>query len=152
MDAALGSQLSHRSRIVERGRMAAVAEVRPVLPLDRAVLDRIGQVDQVLLRAGRLERFRAELRRRDVAGALLTDPINLRYATGSRNMAVWTMHDGGRYAFIATEGPVVLFEFASSLHVSRDLGTVDEQRASTPSPISWPACASARRRCSGRRR
>jgi hypothetical protein len=64
MDAALGSQLSHRSRIVERGRMAAVAEVRPLIPLDRAVLDRIGQVDQVLLWAGRLERFRAELRRR----------------------------------------------------------------------------------------
>ena len=132
MDTALGSQPSHRSRIVERGRVAAVAEARPVMPLDRAVSDRIGEVDEAKLRAGRLERFRAELRRRDVAGALLTDPINLRYATGSRNMAVWTMHDGGRYAFVATEGPVVLFEFASSRHVSRDLDTVDEQRTSTP--------------------
>jgi Xaa-Pro aminopeptidase len=47
-------------------------------------------------------------------------------------MASWTMHDGGRYAFVAAEGPVVLFEFASSRHVSREVETVDEQRASTP--------------------
>ena len=132
MDAVLDNQPSHRSRIVEQGRMAAVAEVRPAIPLDRAVLDRIGEIDEVLLRAGRLDHFRAELRRRGVAGALLTDPINLRYDTGSRNMTIWTMHDGGRYAFVATEGPVVLFEFASSRHVSRDLDTVDEQRTSTP--------------------
>jgi Xaa-Pro aminopeptidase len=80
-----------------------------------------------------LERLRAQLRRHDVAGALLTDPINLRYATGSRNMALWTMHDGGRYAFVATEGPVVLFEFSSSRHVSQDIKTtVDELRPSTP--------------------
>ena len=128
MDAAGDGWPSHRSRIAERGRVATAGDARPVLPVDQAVLERIGAVDEVKLRAGRLERLRAELRRRDVAGALLTDPINMRYATGSRNMAVWTMHDGGRYAFVATEGPVVLFEFASSRHVSQDIETVDELR------------------------
>ena len=132
MDAALDGQPSHRSRIVERGRVAPVGDSRPVLPVDPAVLKRVGAVDEAKLRAGRLERLRAELSRLDVAGALLTEPINLRYASGSRNMAVWTMHDGGRYAFVAAEGPVVLFEFASSRHVSREVETVDEQRASTP--------------------
>ena len=39
----------------------------------------------------------------DYAGALLSDPMNIRYATGARNMAVWTMHGPGRYAFVATE-------------------------------------------------
>jgi Xaa-Pro aminopeptidase len=132
VDIPVDGQPSHRSRIIARGRIAAAAEARPVMPVDQAVLERIGAVDEAKLRAGRLERFRAELRRCDVAGALLTDPINLRYATGTRNMALWTMRDGGRYAFVATEGPVVLFEFASSRHVSRDVETVDEQRASTP--------------------
>ena len=96
------------------------------------MLKRVGAVDETKLRAGRLERLRAELSRLDVAGALLTDLINLHYATSTRNMALWTMHDGGRYAFVAAEGPVVLFEFASSRHVSREVETVDEQRASTP--------------------
>jgi Xaa-Pro aminopeptidase len=132
MDATADGWPSHRSRIAEWGRVAPAGDARPILPVDPALLERIGAVDEAKLRAGRLERLRAELRRRDVTGALLTDPINLRYATGSRNMAIWTMHDGGRYAFVATEGPVVLFEFSSSRHVSRDLDTIDELRPSTP--------------------
>lgn len=135
MDAAGGGWPSHRSRIAEQGRAATVGDTRPVPPVDPAVLEWIGAVDEAKLRAGRLERFRAELRRRDVAGALLTDPVNIRYATGSRNMAIWTMHDGGRYAFVATEGPVVLFEFQSSRHLGRGLETIDELRPSTP--FTW---------------
>jgi len=40
------------------------------------------------MRAYRLERVRAELRRRDYAGILLYDPINIRYATDTRNMSM----------------------------------------------------------------
>ena len=32
---------------------------------------------------------------------LVVDPINLRYATGARNMQVWTMHNIVRYALVA---------------------------------------------------
>jgi Xaa-Pro aminopeptidase len=132
VDATVDGWPSHRSRIAERGRVATACDARPILPVDQVLLERIGAVDAAKLRADRLQRLRAELHWLDVAGALLTDPINLRYATGSRNMALWTMHDGGRYAFVATEGPVVLFEFPGSRHVSRDLDTIDEQRTSTP--------------------
>ena len=38
------------------------------------------------MRRDRLDRFRAELVRRDYGVALLSDPINIRYATGARNM------------------------------------------------------------------
>ena len=69
------------------------------------------------LAAGRLARLRVELVRHDYGAALLSDPINIRYATGSRNMAVWTMHAPGRYVFVPVDGPVVLFEFATSKHV-----------------------------------
>jgi len=36
------------------------------------------------LRAWRLERVRGQLRKRDLAGCLLFDPVNIRYATDSR--------------------------------------------------------------------
>src|SRR5262249_2820983 len=82
--------------------------------------------------AWRLSRLRGELQRLDVAGALLSDPLNIRYATGTRNMAVWTMHAPGRYAFVATEGPVMLFEFSTTRHVSAGAPTVDAIRDSRP--------------------
>jgi Xaa-Pro aminopeptidase len=97
-----------------------------------AVREKIAHIDQRKLRAYRLERLRAELRKRDVAGCLLADPINIRYATGSRNMMVWTMHAPSRWAFVATEGPVVLFEFESAQHANDGLETIAEIRPCTP--------------------
>ena len=88
-------------------------------------------VDMRRLRAYRLERVRAQLRARDYAGCLLYDPINIRYATDSRNMAVWTLHNAVRYCFIPTEGPVVLFDFHNCEHLSDDLETIDEVRPAT---------------------
>ena len=38
----------------------------------------------------RARRVRQELARRDLAGIVLFDPVNIRYATGSSNMQVWT--------------------------------------------------------------
>jgi Xaa-Pro aminopeptidase len=122
------------SRILDMARPRDPAALeRPVIaPLGLDIAGRIAAIDPVKLRAGRLERFRAELRRRDVAGALLVDPMNIRYATGTRNMAVWTLHGPGRYAFIATEGPVILFEFGATRHLSEGFETIDELRRSTP--------------------
>lgn len=88
-------------------------------------------IDEAAIRAYRLGRVRAELAKRDLAGILLWDPINVRYATGSRNMQVWTMHAFCRYAFIATEGPVVLFEPGSgSIPLNRHIEIIDEIRMS----------------------
>lgn len=67
MDAAVNGPPSHRGRVAERGRVAPVGDARPVLPVDPAVLERIGAVNEAKLRARRLERPRAELRRLDVA-------------------------------------------------------------------------------------
>lgn len=86
-----------------------------------------------VMRAYRLERIRDQLRERDFAGALLYDPLNIRYATDTMNMQVWCMHNAVRYAFVATEGPVVLFEFHNCEHLSDGFSTVDETRGAT----SW---------------
>ena len=98
--------------------------------------------DLAELRLGRLARLRATLKARDLAGILLYDPVNLRYATDARNMAVWTLHNAARYAWVGTEGPVVVFDFHGCGHVCAGLETVDEIRPAT----SWfffgagPAC------------
>lgn len=62
------------------------------------------------VRRYRLGRVREQLARADCAGILLYDALNLRYATDVTNMPVWSMHNENRYAFIATNGPVILFE------------------------------------------
>ncbi|MGI9452402.1 MAG: M24 family metallopeptidase [Geminicoccaceae bacterium] len=81
------------------------------------------------LRAYRLDRVREQLRSRDYAGILLTDPLNVRYATDSTNMQVWCTHNAVRYAFVATDGPVIVFDFHGSAHLSEHLPLVDEVRS-----------------------
>jgi Xaa-Pro aminopeptidase len=84
--------------------------------------------DLQALRAGRLARLRAELARRDYAGIVVSDPINIRYATDSANMQIWCLHNPVRYAFVATEGPVIVFDFHGCAHLSDPLDLVDEVR------------------------
>ena len=106
-------------------------ETRPA-PLAIDIPSRLADINMDKLMYDRLARLRGVMAKADIAGAVLSDPMNIRYATGTRNMSVWTMHAPGRYAFVPTEGPIVLFEFASSKHVSRDSPSVAEQRDSTP--------------------
>jgi Xaa-Pro dipeptidase len=84
--------------------------------------------DVPAMRAFRLARLREQLAARDYAGILTTDPINTRYATDSTNMQVWCLHNPVRYAFVATEGPVIVFDFHGSAHLSAHLDLVDEAR------------------------
>ncbi|MBA3446581.1 MAG: aminopeptidase P family protein, partial [Pseudaminobacter sp.] len=88
----------------------------------------IADPDLPAMRRYRLERIRAELKRRDYAGALLYDPVNIRYATDSTNMQLWVAHNPTRYCFVATEGPVILFDYHHCEHLSDHAGTVDEVR------------------------
>jgi Xaa-Pro dipeptidase len=89
--------------------------------------------DLAAMRRYRLERIRAELKRRDYAGVLLYDPVNIRYATDSTNMQLWVAHNPTRHCFVATEGPVVLFDYFSCEHLSDHSGMVDEVRPA----VSW---------------
>ena len=88
--------------------------------------------DLTALREYRLERLRGELRGSDCAGLLLFDPLNIRYATDTTNMQVWIAHNPIRACFIATEGPVVLFEYRRAMHLADHLPLVDEVRPSVP--------------------
>ncbi len=81
-----------------------------------------------VMRQFRLNRIREKLREFDYAGAVLYDPLNVRYATDSTNMQLWTAHNSVRYAFVATDGPVILFDFHNCEHLSHHLDLVDEVR------------------------
>jgi Xaa-Pro dipeptidase len=89
--------------------------------------------DMDIVRHHRLGRIRDQLKVRDAAGCLLYDPLNIRYATDTSNMQVWCLHNAVRYCFVATEGPVVLFDFHGCGHLSAGFNTVTETRQAT----SW---------------
>ncbi len=84
--------------------------------------------DMDRMRLYRLERIRQQLRARDLAGAVLYDPLNVRYATDATNMQLWCTHNAVRYVFVATEGPVVLWDFHNCEHLSGHSNVIDEVR------------------------
>ena len=92
-------------------------------PLDEAALRR--------LRGYRLDRVRRALEANRLGAAVLFDPCNIRYATGTRNMAVWTLHNHVRCAFVPAQGLPVLFEFGGGRWPveAETLETVGEVRA-----------------------
>jgi len=87
-------------------------------------------IDARALRAGRLARTRAMMREKGYAAVVLFDPNNQRYATGSRNMFGYFLRNSTRYVYVPVSGPVILFEYPGSAHVSTWLETIDEARNS----------------------
>lgn len=88
----------------------------------------IAAPDLPAMRAYRLARIRAELQQRGFDGALLYDPVNIRYATNSTNMQLWVAHNPTRHCLVMADGPVVLFDYFSCEHLSDHTGVVDEVR------------------------
>jgi Xaa-Pro aminopeptidase len=96
----------------------------------RSFLNSRDPLDERGIRAARLARHMVEA---ELPALVLVDSVNLRFATGSRNMQVWTLHNFCRFAFVAAEGPLVLFDLPSSSHLNAGLETVDEVRPS----LAW---------------
>ena len=94
--------------------------------LDRDPAD--AEIDQVAVRAHRLGRVREQMAQLGIDACLLFDPVNIRYASGARNMQVFTQRNPARYLFVALNGPVILFEFTGCEHLADGLETIDEVR------------------------
>jgi len=77
---------------------------------------------------GRVARLKAKLLEYDCVAGLFYDPVNIRYATGTTNMQVYSLHNPCRYAFVAVEGPVILFEFSGCEFMADGRAAVDEVR------------------------
>ena len=63
------------------------------------------------MRQERHRRLVAGLNARGYGGALLFDPLNIRFATDSTNMQIWNAHNPFRAVFVAADGYMVLFDF-----------------------------------------
>ena len=85
-------------------------------------------IDLKAVRAYRLGRVRAEMAKRDIAAVILSDPINIRYATGTRNMQVFSMRNAPSRYLLLTAEKSILFEFTGCLHLADGFETVDEVR------------------------
>ncbi len=99
---------------------------------DLALLDRAPEdegIDLAAVRGYRLGRVRAEMRKRDIAAVLLSDPVNIRYATGARNMQVFSQRNAPSRYLLLTENRSILFEFTGCAHLADGLETIDEVRA-----------------------
>ena len=88
---------------------------------------------QADLEMGRLTRLRDAIEAGGCDAGLFYDPINIRYATGTSNMQVYSLHNPCRYVYVPVSGPVVLFEFKGCEHLSNGHPAVDEVRTA----ISW---------------
>ncbi|MEX0302963.1 MAG: M24 family metallopeptidase [Leisingera sp.] len=77
------------------------------------------------VRRYRLARVQSEMKRQDVPGLLLLDPINTRYVTDCTNMQIWCMHFETRCVFVPAEGPVTLLDYADMPFLAEGLPTVD---------------------------
>ena len=95
-------------------------EFKPRLYEDQINFDR--------MRMYRLNRIKEQLLQNDIGACILFDPINIRYATDTRNMSMYTMHIISRYVFIPAQGPVILFEYPKSDHLAEGFCTINEIR------------------------
>jgi Xaa-Pro aminopeptidase len=85
-------------------------------------------IDLAAVRAYRLDRVRAQMEAYSLDACILLDPVNIRYATGARNMQVFHSRNPARYLFVPQSGPVVLHEFVGCAHLAAGLETIDEVR------------------------
>ncbi|MFO7758732.1 MAG: Xaa-Pro peptidase family protein [Roseovarius sp.] len=96
-----------------------------------AVLDRTGEdedIDLAAVRAWRQGRVRREMAARGIDAVVLMDPVNIRYATGARNMQVFSMRNGPSRYLLMTADRSILYEFTGALHLAAGLETIDEVR------------------------
>jgi Xaa-Pro aminopeptidase len=66
------------------------------------------------MRRYRLDRLVGQIVAQDLAGLLLFDPLNIRYATDTTNMQIWNMHNPFRACLICADGHMVLWDYKNA--------------------------------------
>lgn len=96
-----------------------------------ALLDRAPESKDIDLRAVRLYRLgrvRDKMAKYGIDAIILSDPINIRYTTGSRNMQVFCMRNAPSRYLLLTANRSILFEFTGCQHLGEGYETIDEVR------------------------
>src|SRR2546427_3584373 len=84
------------------------------------VVDYEARVDVGRLKRERLAHLRTEIARAGLGALLLYDPVNIRYATGTRDCGVFSHRFYQRYAVVGREGRPMLFGGVTDQVVSGD--------------------------------
>ena len=73
------------------------------------------------LRHDRLLKLQKAMRERDIGALVLTNPVNVRYATGVSVMDLWSAVNLARYAVVPVDGEPILFEYGKSLFIAQEI-------------------------------
>jgi Xaa-Pro dipeptidase len=107
---------------------------RRVSPSDLELLDTAPEsigIDLGEVRRYRQRRVREEMEAHGVDAVILSDAVNIRYATGTRNMQIFSSRNAPSRYLLLTQDRSILFEFTGCEHLADGYDTVDEVRAST---------------------
>ncbi len=85
-------------------------------------------IDLRAVRRYRQQRVRAEMAAADIGALVLSDAVNIRYATGTRNMQIFTSRNAPSRYLLLTADRSVLYEFTGAEHLADGFETVDEVR------------------------
>lgn len=104
-------------------------------------------IDLRQVRLYRLGRVRAEMAKREIDALILSDSVNIRYATGTRNMQIFSSRNQPARYLLLTAARSILFEFTGCLHLADGFETVDEVRPSSTASFvaAGPAVAESER-------
>ncbi len=85
-------------------------------------------INLAAVRRYRLSRIRNEMQTRHIAALVLSDPVNIRYATGTRNMQVFSARNTPSRYLLITQDKTILYEFAGCEHLAEGYDTISEVR------------------------
>lgn len=88
------------------------------------------EIDINTVQQYRLQRVRQEMEVRGISALIISDPVNIRYATGARNMQIFCARNTPSRYLIVTPHKNILFEFTGCAHLGEGLETIDEVRSS----------------------
>ena len=98
---------------------------------DLALLDAAPESDGIDLHAVRqyrLGRVRQQMRQAGFDALILSDAVNIRYATGTRNMQVFSSRNAASRYLLLTADRSILYEFTGCMHLADGFDTIDEVR------------------------
>ena len=81
------------------------------------------------MRQYRLDRLVGEIDKRGYGALLMTDPLNIRYATDSTNMQLWNTHNPFRACMVFSDGYMVLWDYKNSPFLADHNPLVKEVRS-----------------------
>ena len=121
----------HELRSIGHGRFRLARRAKR--PFRLTLLDRAPESEGIDLKAVRLyrpRRVRDQMALSGVDAVILSDPINIRYATGARNMQIFSQRNAPSRYLLLTSDRSILFEFTGCMHLADAYETIDEVRPS----------------------